>query len=129
MTPVPFFLAAILFFTVLNLALTAYSVTHTVDVARDLATVVERARAELVIHMQQIRAVSATAADAAERSFHEANDINAKIAGLAKSQQTASRAEDEARAVQLQQIANTGEETHQDVKDVKQIVTHGQAPP
>jgi hypothetical protein len=128
MTPVSLFLAAILFVTVLNLALTVYSVTHTVDVARDLAAVVERARVELLGHMAVTREVSANAAGAAERSFIESNDLNKKIADLGAKRLSESRAEDEARAAQLQQIASTGEETHQDVKDVKQIVTDGQAP-
>jgi hypothetical protein len=129
LTPVSLFLAAILFFTVLNLALTVYSVTHTVDVARNLAAGVERNRAELVAHMLQIRAVSTHAADASRSAEVEANDLNKKIAGLSADRLSESRAEDEARAAQLQSIANTGEETHQDVKEVKQAVVDRQSQP
>jgi hypothetical protein len=128
MAPASWLLAAILFVTVLNLGLTVYSVTHTVDVARDLAAGVERNRAELVAHMLQSRAISTHAADASRSAEVEANDLNKKIAGLSADRLSESRAEDEARAVQLQSIANTGEETHQDVKDVKQIVVDRQSP-
>lgn len=117
-------LLVILFVAVLNLALAVYNVAHTVDVARDLAAGVERARAELIAHMRAKRAVSVEAADAAKEAQNVSNHVNTKLERIAGRVQSESRAEDEARAVQLQRIATTGEDTHRDVKEVKDAVVN-----